>query len=342
MTKIAAVCAFEIDGLWIRAELLGTHRDFVIDGHRARLVFPEAEPATGLHAPLPNASEELGVRSSHLEQPLEAFEVLVLRVLIYFEASFSASSFSDGRRPDKESRDALALTNDATRMAQRFARQHLWPYLEHLRTKYGQYWLGMSTDQAPLREVKLYDLDADQRLPFGSIHMRASLGMKRALTEALTVEQDARAIAEVRRGETPSTPDKLLADARYLIWSDADHKHAVLLAAIACELNVKDVLRRLVAEGSQPLLDLVLANPRDVSMAVVGLFDKGAKAVTGQSLREDDKALYLRLERLFQHRNTFAHRGEQEIEDADMRDDVQAAEEAFDWLRSLIAISSNQ
>ena len=72
-------------------------------------------------------------------------------------------------------------------------------------------------------------------------------------------------------------------------------------------------------------------------MSVLALFDKPLKAVSGVSLREADRDLYKRIDRMFQRRNRIAHDGH--IFSRDRADEVvQAAASAFRWLRDLSAI----
>jgi hypothetical protein len=82
--------------------------------------------------------------------------------------------------------------------------------------------------------------------------------------------------------------ETLLADALYFIGlRPPDCQRAVLIAAIACEVKVKDILREKVPPERRPLLDLLLENPRDWSIAALALFDKATDAALGRSLRTD-------------------------------------------------------
>jgi hypothetical protein len=100
------------------------------------------------------------------------------------------------------------------------------------------------------------------------------------------------------RSETPALAEQILADALYFgdRW-DPELARAVLFAARACELKIKDVLRTKAPSMKRPLLDVLLENPRDFSMQVAGLFDKALKATLGCSLKEQDRTLFNRIER---------------------------------------------
>jgi hypothetical protein len=104
------------------------------------------------------------------------------------------------------------------------------------------------------------------------------------------------------------------------------------MAAIACEIKVKENLRERIDEDKLPLLDFNLDSPREVTVtAADGLFNKLILLTQGRSLRVDDKDLFKRIVELFEVRNRVAHRGEwPDPEKA--RDLVRAARMTFVWL----------
>lgn len=138
-----------------------------------------------------------------------------------------------------------------------------------------------------------------------------------------------------RRPRLP-LPDLLIADAHLFVRSEteSDWPRAVLLAAIGTELAVKTALRDAAAPlGRLQLVQVLLENPRDFSVAAAALFDKVMAAVGRRSLREDNRDLFRGVERLFQTRNGIAHRGEMP-DQATTREVVVTASEALAWLRS--------
>ena len=89
-----------------------------------------------------------------------------------------------------------------------------------------------------------------------------------------------------------------------------DFRRAVLIAAIACEVKVKEVLRQAASEDQRSLLDFALDNPREVTVtAADGLFDKLMLATAGRSLRQDDRQLFRHIQELYTVRNRVAHSG---------------------------------
>jgi hypothetical protein len=89
-------------------------------------------------------------------------------------------------------------------------------------------------------------------------------------------------LAAVRHGERPAAARQLLADAEFHGFHAQDRNHgiALVLAAVACEMTVKTHLRESCAADQAKLVDLVLENPRDVSLAAASLFDKGLAGVS--------------------------------------------------------------
>jgi hypothetical protein len=108
----------------------------------------------------------------------------------------------------------------------------------------------------------------------------------------------------------------------------------VLLVAVACEVTIKQRLRAVCTRDARPVLDWALDNPRDVSQQAAGLFDKTAKAVTGRSLREENKPAYKGLEALFKDRSDVAHRGARIHEDV-VRAHLANADVALEWTAGL-------
>jgi hypothetical protein len=129
--------------------------------------------------------------------------------------------------------------------------------------------------------------------------------------------------------------ETLLADALYFIGlRPPDCQRAVLIAAIACEVKVKDTLRQKVPPDRRSLVDLLLENPRDWSIAALALFDKATDAALGRSLRTDHREVYKDVCRLFELRNRIAHRGEKPDETEASRV-VRAGRQVFRWLDGL-------
>jgi hypothetical protein len=126
---------------------------------------------------------------------------------------------------------------------------------------------------------------------------------------------------------------QLLAQARYFGHFAADPQPglAVLLAAMACESRAKTVLLDGAPTEQVELLRVLLESPRIFQQPAFELFDKVAKASVGRSLRDDDKELFKAIIRLFEVRNSIAHRADAPSAEA-AAELVRAAMRAFEWL----------
>jgi hypothetical protein len=152
-------------------------------------------------------------------------------------------------------------------------------------------------------------------------------------------------------GGDPAVADLLLADARMVLspfgisqaWKRERRytARAVLLAAIAAEVKIKGTLVEKTPDELQGLLDVILDNPRDITIATGQLLDKSMKAAVGVSLLEQDKPLFKDVtERtstkwgLFPLRNRVAHHGYQpKLAEAEKA--VDTVQRLFAWLNGV-------
>ena len=206
--------------------------------------------------------------------------------------------------------------------------------VEWSRVALDQFGLALADEQPALVDVqRVFDLDAGEFYPLG-MHAPgwASFrpGSARPLTEAFLRE----ALA-TRHQDGPPTALALLADARHIATRPPhDWLRAVLAAAIATEVRVKQALRSAATDDVRPVVDFLLDNPRDASVAAANLFDKAMQAVCGRSLRIDDPGLFKEVDSLFRARNEIAHQARRPTAERGARA-VQAAVGAFAWLDSL-------
>ena len=156
--------------------------------------------------------------------------------------------------------------------------------------------------------------------------------------QVLDGDRLAQFLSATSKGSRPSLAQSILTDAAFYA-SDAeppDPTRAVLTAAIAAELKVKQTLLEAAEGPLGELVALLIERPRDYSLAAIALYDKPLRIVLGVSLRESDKPLYKRIDTLFQRRNDIAHRG-RPIDESEARELVGTAYSAFRALRTLAA-----
>ena len=156
---------------------------------------------------------------------------------------------------------------------------------------------------------ELVDLDAGRRLPWPA---RGDMAIRVLDPDtAWNTEGFLELRSWVRELGEPPSAEILLADARFLIGAaePRDPSRALLIAAVACEVKIKTLLRQLSTPEQEPLIGLLLESPRDWLMAASALFDKPLRIITGRSLKDADRQLFTRIVQLFERRNALAHRG---------------------------------
>lgn len=170
-----------------------------------------------------------------------------------------------------EEPDSELTASDALRKGCEVSNKVMASLVALLRSEGYQAWLGLSGDAPQPESQRVLNLDEGVRLPNPAVvskrirvvDPRSALGI-----ESLRAFAD-RAVA----GEEVPLAEALLADALYFQWEHFPQAAAVsvLLAAIACEVKVKEVLRA-TAGNKLALVEVLLGHPRDYSMAARSLF----------------------------------------------------------------------
>jgi hypothetical protein len=247
---------------------------------------------------------------------------------------------ADPSRPDPE---VAGLHDSLSEIASVIARDFLTWVRLHLR----QYWLAPTGKLSP-HESLIWNADSEDIL------MRQEFSPGRPIPFTMLASVPGRGIAltgpaaspslnKILAGETAGAtglPERLLSSAFGKLWSAyPDPQTAVFLSAVTCETKVKTALSAKAAAAQRPLLDLILDNPRDVTITALNHFDRLCKVITGRSLKEDEdnRRLWKRLDRLIQARNSVAHRGfEPTREEAERH--IETAVDVFGWLDSVLAL----
>jgi hypothetical protein len=110
---------------------------------------------------------------------------------------------------------------------------------------------------------------------------------------------------------------------------------SAVVAAMVCEVTVKDFLRAHATPEQQALVEAVIDNPREVTVAASELYNLGIRSVVGRSLRDDDKAAFKALSALFSARNRYVHRGLDSPDLDSIRAHLEAARAALAYLRGI-------
>ena len=328
MAKVRSTCYFEIPGLglWTSDDAFGVSLTVDYEGVEIELTIPAATDDFGL-VDSPDAGPAFGNQSANLDGHL-CQEVKIVRVRVTADAPFV--TYDPGASADARSEVVQFLQG-----LQLKARTFLGELVSLARAE-GQFWAGSSADLPSMTwRQEFENRDSGARIPLAISPM--AIFMAREIDVALTEPTYHSLAQRVAAGDRAQLPDELIQDAKFLAWirQPPDLRSAVLMAAIACEAKVKGVLSDIVDPDARELLDIVLKNPRDVTLPVASVFDKTSKAVCGRSLREEDAELHKSVGKLFEARNSIAHGKGDQPGDDEMRDAVQAARRAFIWLESL-------
>ncbi len=326
MTRASFYYHFGLRDLFVDASLLGRTVEAEVDGRQVAIRFPADpavfDPASGSRpAPGPTSPPELGDRT------VGTVQVSVDSVLPFGAHDRSVVDMSVDYRWTVAVSDEFAANLE-------LASRIVTGLVEWSRVSLDQFGLALTSDEPALVDVqRVLDLDAGAFYPLGMAAPGwASFrpGSARTVTEPFLRE-----VLATGHRDSPSIAFALLADARHLAsHTPQDWLRAVLAAAIATEVRVKQVLRSAAADDARPLVDLLLDHPRDASVAAANLFDKAMHAACGRSLRADDPGLFRQVEALFRVRNAVAHHARRPTAEQGAQA-VQAAVGAFAWLASL-------
>jgi hypothetical protein len=292
VTALRATFHFKICELFLEPGLLATSHELQRGPYLLRFIFPIESDSERNEPDLTWAELDRRFPTRDTFAPLEKFErrrtsatismgslpaVTVVRVDCHFDAPFGVRDFAGL----EESRDApvLRAAADALRDAGQAAREGLREVLDWVRVR-GQHWLGPEAGSPRgLAYGELVDLDAGRLLPT-RVRLEPDLVIRtiqeHQVLDAARLTDVAERVAE---GKAPPLEQKLHADALYML-QDAeppDLARAVVTAAVACEVKIKRTLRQCAANGQQELLELLLNNPRDWSLALLQLFQPAAE-----------------------------------------------------------------
>jgi len=346
MAAVRARFHFRVRGLLIARELLGTRIETRRGAQLITVSFPSREATRNAAsllqpdlfppdepAPTPTSASMRAIASMGGQSPVARIDVIRVEVAAESQVGASDARGVDIRTAGPAGQKVLSSLRDHLDELYEVASEVVTDLNERARVEGRQHWLGIAGE--PVEGIgwgDLIDLDANEVLPVDKYLERS--GGLRVVERIQVIQPDqVHQIAEaLTEPHAPMLAEALLADASYYS-SDAkppDRPRALLIAAVACEVKIKESLRRRVAPEAEDLLELALRNTRPT----VALFGKVCKAVTGQSLSEENRLLYNKLGDLFDERNALAHHGKVPG-DARVAESLSAAREAFRWLDGL-------
>lgn len=346
MTRVRVEVDFDMEtDLWLNQDCLAKSVRFERDGYDIEIRLPPLENLDAASITMTDLSGVDGYvgSSGYVDRPSE-FQAGFhkFRICIREEVEGICQTAFEG----EVTKDARDLIIGHQRKCRKIAESVATDFLDQLRYR-GQTWLGLigtiSYSVAPRSST--FDDETAYRFRFGHGELAVPMRSEEA---ALTSQALAHVRNALATSQSVPLPETFLADAQYFLvcgTHSGDFQRAVLLAAIACELKVKEVLKEKAFPGAADLVDILVSSPRDFSMSASGLFDKAMKAAVGHSLREDDKGLYKAIannsqgDALFQQRNAIAHSGAPVTREVAQKN-VRAARKVFTWLDALQPLQS--
>jgi hypothetical protein len=338
MGQHLAVFHFLTGGLSVQGELLGEGWCLEREGFRMVVSLPSGPDDFAKHIPKddfdPLVSKDSWRGSEILSATVKAFQIAVVVESDVSSADPKEADKSDGQRALNEAFEVAFLVAE--------------DFLTWLRVAGGQFWL-LASHEPPRTEgtADLIDLETGRRVP--NIGWDQGIIVSSMGGLALSREGLAEIVAKLREGAKAGTPEQLLADAQETLGSTSverqyaagrrDVRRAVLLAAIACEVKIKDTLRDKTPDDRRPLVEVLLKNWRELDVAIAQLPHTLMREAVGRSLHEDDPTLFASVEKLFKRRNDIAHRGDAPPLD-EARSLVSAAARLFTWLDDLPSASA--
>ena len=336
MTLIGAEFYIEVHGILADQEVLGRSLQVIRNQEKFRIDLPASPDSFHfMHAGPPRADDstvdprQYAPTTAVLNPTGSIVEIRLVRVVVNVEASLSVYSYDHTVEAHRRLYDELfyGLRSRATDVAGELC--------ERLKLELGQHWIEPAGRYPRVVNMAgLIDLEAGKT--FGQVVGSAG--------EILVVDPDvvldASSLLRLQEkliGGPPQADELLLAEAKHLVkgGQPVAFDRATLLAAIAVELRTKRLLRSLAYPDRVEMLELLINNPNDWTMAAHGLFLKTLPVMLRQDhLGPEHKALAKRLQRLFVSRNAIAHKGASVTNEAAIQH-VETAWEAFKFMSGL-------
>jgi hypothetical protein len=337
MSIATAVLYFDVEGLEVHSDLLGTRHSSLVDGHTCTLIFPRDQndfdnPSGSNHVQLFDGWTEVDGQRVR-------YRVRWVKVEVEIPCDLTAADFPAGASVGERDWQVFDILKAATRIASDFVGR----VMRQVNVTYKQYWLGPTVKQFEHGWRGAYLVDRNgERIPLNLAVSLGRVAMHPNAQAPTGVEFEA-LVHGVGDGGDAVMPlaETLLVDAlRASEDLHPDLRVATLLAAVACEVKIKQAMRRLATPEQEALVSALLENPHDWSMAANELFNKGIKAVCGRSMRDEDRPLWNAVKLLFTERNKIAHKGGEGLNEDILKDHCKVANRAFVWVDGVIADAS--
>ena len=322
MTRLQVRFHFAVADLCITPELIGREYDFSFGGRLMFIRFPQS--LCGFEdQPGEDGERVLPALDGGLYPDGREYRVVgIVRIGVWFETKLDVTVDDDA-----PGRDEVMLAMCELHAA---AQRALKAYLDVVAIRHDQFWLGTRAELPQPTGTSRVHLEDGTPTNFGyggmSLVSPSSPGLDEYTQAAVFDEMNRSASAD---GQL--LPESFLRDARaLLVRSEADPAHALICAAIACEVKAKRTALTGANQDELSRVEEMLADRPSIRK----LFDAVCKVGTGRSLKERDQELYSAVLALFDDRNKIAHGGYVPGLDI-VKQHVNTAIQLLSWLDSL-------
>lgn len=322
---------FIVPQLWIGFDAVGANFELKWGGAVVRITLPDSEKT---FSDLPDDGQQAALPSLAGSGPVfaEAGRDARTAALILFEVTVETTTDFPSQKPAELTDELRAIADTEIAAVKPIAEAVASLFVRHLRaTAPAQSWLGLSA-HAPAQYgiAQLEYRDTGQRIfgygPLQSVTMRSS----RLRLDLVDIES---IIKDVAARREPGIAESLLADAWHL--SDAevanDQDRAILVAATACEVKVKQFIQDRVPASGRAMADLILSRRSNLPE----LLHEALLATLGVSLKKEDGELFGKVASLAAQRNAIIHRGRRNLKADQLHLPAQVGSSLFEWLEKL-------
>lgn len=328
MTNGLVRVRFTVPEVWISFDLLGFSFQTQRDGLPVRVSLPDAPDS---FSSLPESVIDHWLPSLVPAGPVfnEPGRDVRTLGLIIFEITVEVPTDVTSPKPTELTPELREIVERDLERGSTVASQVANLFLRHLRASApGQSWLGLAAHAPEQYGVAALENRDTGEFIFGlgpthSVVMRSS-------RLRLEHEQLSEIASNVSADVEPGVDQSLLADAWHLSDASAanDRDRAWIVAAIACEVKVKRVLRERAAVDRRAMVDLLLRRRSNLPE----LLDDVWPAVFDACLRTEDPPLFENIKALNAQRNRIVHAGKKDPSVSTYLDPAQIAQALFDWI----------
>ena len=331
MTDALFRMRFVIPQLWIGLDAVGASFELDWDGSRVRITLPSEE---NTFSDLPDGYPQSQLPSLAGSGPVFAEPDRDARTasLILFEVTVEMTTNFPSPKPTELTDDLRKIADDEIDAVKPIAEGVASSFVRHVRAfAPRQSWLGLST-HAPAQYgiAQLEYRDTGERIlgygPQQSVTMRSS----RLRLDVADVELVVKSVAAQQE---PGIPESLLADAWHLSDAQAanDQDRAILVAATACEVKVKQFIQDHVGPDGKAMAMMILNRRSNLPE----LLDEVLLAILGVSLKKENKELFQKVVSLAAQRNAIIHGGRRNLKQDQTQMPAQVGSSLFEWLDAL-------